>query len=277
MNKPTWIFRETSVPAIVARLRREWPGRRRPLTLQSLAQLLGYRSPRLIAMIEKGQRAPSDEFLTRLATKAALTTKQREYLELLARKKDPALPEKLETLRKESREPRVFPEETFRFMSDWRNMVLLQLFLTSKGENLKPERLKKRLKADLSVGDIEKSLELLLRLGVIAPQDDGYVFVPAELQATQDNIPSKARQDHHLAMMEQAKEALHRDLFDQRDMNSYTFRAPADRLQEMKSDVLEFLIKMNSKYHTKDARDVFQLNIQLFSHTRPEIPPGGTR
>lgn len=233
-----------------------------------MAQLLGYRSPRLIAMIEKGQRAPSVEFLDRLGRAAGLSAKQGEYLKLLAKKPTADLPQKLESLRREGRQTPRFPEETLRRMAEWQNFVLMQLFIANKGAANSAENLRRRLKAEISVAEIEASRRLLEDLGVIQADGDGYKLGLSELHATQEDTPSKARQDHHLAMMDRAREAMRTDLMDQRDFNSYTFRASPERMPEMKQDIHEFIVKMSSKYWDKNSADVLQLNVQLFSHTR---------
>lgn len=263
MESQTWIFSETSVPAVVARLRRQWPGRRRPLTLDGLSKVLGYKSPRLIAMIEKGQRAPSPEFIERLGEKAGFTTTEQEYLRLLTRPKE----ERLDELRKRHRTPAIISNDIFRMMSEWQHLVLMQLFAVVRPYDA--AKVRARLKRDLSVAQIEDSLKLLLDLGILKPDGDGFAVSQSGLQFTQDNMPSKAKQNHHAEMMERSRDAMKTDLMADRDFKSYTFRANPDRIDEMKRDLVEFIMVMSSKYWDDDAQDVFQLNLQLFKHTRP--------
>ena len=46
---------------------KNWKGRKKPLTLRQFSELLGYKSPRSIAMVLKGQRSPSQEMITQIA------------------------------------------------------------------------------------------------------------------------------------------------------------------------------------------------------------------
>src|SRR5438270_7004452 len=59
-------------------------GKRR-LTYRDWARRIGYRSPRGIAMVFKGQRLPSAEMVARLASDLKLSAPERKYLTLLVR------------------------------------------------------------------------------------------------------------------------------------------------------------------------------------------------
>src|SRR5687768_11524289 len=76
-------FAFKDIPEYLEALRAPKAARKRPLTLGQLSRHLGYRSPRTIAMVIKGQRKPSLELVERLSTWQCLSIREREYLSVL--------------------------------------------------------------------------------------------------------------------------------------------------------------------------------------------------
>lgn len=63
-----------------------FPGRRRPLTLRELTVRMGYRSPRSLAMVLKGQRPPTSAMAQAASRALGLQGLEALYLELLCRR-----------------------------------------------------------------------------------------------------------------------------------------------------------------------------------------------
>lgn len=250
--------------------------KRDKLNLEKWALELGYRSPSLLTMIIKGKRLPSFEFCEKISYNLGLNDKERRYFQLLVQhskqiEKGASTEITLHELSKISgKSEHTIKLSEFEFISDWQFLVLKQLIKT-KGFRENPEWISRRLNRKISPANVKKSIEKLVELGIFGRNKAGKLTLKRERLETVNDIPSPALKNHHLAMIDRAKEALVEQSVENRQFNSMTFRMDSDKKAEAKEKILQFIYEFNEEYGKEKAGgEVYQLNLQLFSHEKLE-------
>ncbi|MGZ3693744.1 MAG: DUF4423 domain-containing protein [Bdellovibrionota bacterium] len=259
-------------------VRINYPGLRRPITLERWAKKLNYRSPRSIAMVLKGQRLPSEDLVLAFSSDLNHSETERRYFELLVRKEKyrgnvpKAVAEELQKLNPKLIRRKAIDTEVFSYVSGWHHYVIRQLF-SVPGFDGSAEWIAKRLGDKLTKEDIEASLNLLERLKLIE-RDAGSgklrLASGSESLITMEDIPSTAVRKHHVEQMEQAKDALQRQQMTEREFNCLTLRVSRSKLPQIKKAIREFRDKFDKDFYEDDSKDVCQLNLQFFFHTVEE-------
>jgi uncharacterized protein (TIGR02147 family) len=113
--------------------------------------------------------------------------------------------------------------------------------------------------------EAEKSVELLLKLGLLTKKEDGTFTRTSASFTTGSQVRSVAVANYHKAMMRLASESIERIAASERDISSVTvaisqetYRMIRERLQRMRRELLELAET------DKNPERVVQLNLQLF-------------
>ncbi|MCM2278685.1 MAG: TIGR02147 family protein [Oligoflexia bacterium] len=252
---------------------------KRPLTLERLSSLVNYRSPRSLAMIMKGQRAPSVEMLQAISRAADLSTQEAAYLHLLgqkkrrelARKPSADLEERMKALRPRQFRARTIGSSAFACTAEWEHWVIRQLL---ELPDFKEDHrwICRKLRGKVTPKRANQALRNLLQAGVIErdPESGRLRIREGEAIATAFDIPSRAIRLHHSQMLERAREALNEQEVLEREFLAITLRFDKKRLFEAKSALRDFAADFVRRFgaDTNDtAGSVFQLNLNLFRHT----------
>ncbi len=245
-------------------------------SLNKWSAKMGYQSPRVIAMAMKGQRAPSEELQEKLADYLSLKGNKRKYFELLRKKAvlefkgDDALAIEQAIAKINPSNLQLTPIDTdqFEYISDWHHLVIKQMTkLKSFRNNL--SAISTRLKNKVCASKVDKSIELLKRLGHIKSINNGMLVHSSPIK-TGNSIPSIAIKRHHEGMLDRAKEALFEEDMNRRHFSSVTLAFSQADITEAKKMIEEFLNEFDARFmgseNTPD--DVYQINIQLFPHTK---------
>jgi uncharacterized protein (TIGR02147 family) len=272
------VFEFDDFRAYLNHVRTNYPGMKRPITLERWAKKLSYRSPRSIAMVLKGQRLPSEELVLAFANDLTHSENERRYFELLVRKEKyrgnvpKAIAEELQKLNPKLIRRRALDAEVFSYVSAWHNYVILQMFSTPGFRACKADDcvawVHRRLGEKITKEDVEASISLLERLKFIEKENSGRYRLSAEdpLIAIEE-IPSAAGRRHHNEQMDQAKDALQRAPGSEREFTCLTLRANRSKLPEIKKAIREFRDKFDKDFFDEQSEDVCQLNVQFFIHT----------
>jgi uncharacterized protein (TIGR02147 family) len=251
-------------------------GRRRPLTYSQLAKLLGYDSPRTVAMAWTKKRPLSKNLLSRIRIMAKLTPKQYVYLELLAEKEKKnshievsRQVQELATLAKTYRK-KSLPNRVFSLISDWQHAALHQLLQGQK--SFSAAALQKKLRGHLSVAAIEQAIENLLSLKILNYDANlGQFTETSENLVVGQDIPSKAIVAYHQQLLTLAEAALNEQLVSDRDFTGHTLRFNPEKIKEARDFIFNFVQEFNAEFFDQSASEIYQLNVQLFSHTKPGV------
>jgi len=245
-------------------------------TLTKWAKRLGYRSPSSLTMVLNGQRLPSQEMVRTLIDDLKLQGKEKEYFELLVelgrlQKRKKSSDSVLSRLNKLNNKTEYFQIDMSQFntISKWYYLVIKQL--VSAPDFIEDiDWIVKKLRRKVTAAQVKKALTDLETLGFIK-RLDGKIIKSEQATVTSNDIPSSAIKEHHTGMMQMAAEALYEQPIEKRQISSLTFKMNAQKLVQAKEELMNFLKDFNEKYSDSLASEVYQLNLQLFSHTREEI------
>lgn len=249
---------------------------RKNMSLRIWANKLGYKSPRSVGMIFDGHRLPSVAMLVQLAALLRLNSEETEYLLALlllekVKTRDGQLQAHEATIDRMNPSilgEKILSEASFRYIAQWQHLAIKQLF-TKQYQQVDVLALRKKLKNKLSEHEIQSAIENLLLLGLVEKSEagEGYRLKVGSI-STLDDIPSAAIRQHHSEMMTRAQEALLEDGVADREYTSATFSFERDKIGEVKELMRGFRNKLEKLFAQEGAKDVYQLNLQFFSHTR---------
>jgi len=248
----------------------------RPLNLSQWARKLGYRSPRSIAMVLKKQRLPTADMIGRLSESFAHSDTEHRYFELLVqlereRKRGRDFGNtlrKLETLNPNARRSQLLMADEFAFVSEWYHIVIKQLVATP-GFREDAAWVREVLRGKVSNEEFYNALKVMLQLGILKRHPrTRKLQVSRETLRTTEDIPSVAIRNHHRQMLTRAMESLEEQGVDEREITSKTLRMDPARMGDAKRDIRRFKQAFEKKYECLGSSAVYQLNLQLFPHTK---------
>jgi len=123
------------------------------------------------------------------------------------------------------------------------------------------------MRLNLPESTVEKSLELLERLGLIENNEGKYTRIKKKLRTTQD-IESRAIKNAHREKLQDSMVALETLPVELRDITSITCRLQREKLPEIKELIKEFRRSLAQFMENEEADEVYNLNIQLIPLTR---------
>ena len=245
-------------------------------SFQAWTKKLGYASPRTIAMVINGQRLPSTSLLFAIAKDLQMTENEKRYLELLVLKarfkksgKDVrSVDEELRRLSPLGPKKRKFLSEALTsHIANWHHVVIFQLAgAPDFREDL--NWIRSRLAFKLSEDQIADAIRTLLDLRLLERDPKDGKLRNGESFFTQDDVPSDAVRRHHRQMLLKASEALETQDILKREFQSLTFRLDPKKMSEAKKAIREFRDTFNKRFHSSKSSKVFQLNVNLFSHSK---------
>jgi uncharacterized protein (TIGR02147 family) len=255
------------------------PGSQRRWTLERWSEQLGLRSHRTMGMVFDGTRLPSSEMVDRLAATLQLPQREKTHLELLAKIErcrqrgtdHEYLLNEIKRLRSPEAPALLLTEAQFRVIAEWHVLVVKQLLETSSFQE-DPVWISRRLRGKVTPRQAAEALAILERAGHIERRDGRLLPRTRQRLTTAADVPSSTVRAHHRQMMERAAESLDELSVDQREFDSKTFRMNPSRLAEAKERLRAFRDAFLAEFGNDSGDHVFQLNSQLFEHTRPVRP-----
>lgn len=249
---------------------------KKDITLIELSKKIGYNSPSLLSIIANGKRLPSTDVLEALFDEWKIDNNLREIirirLEIEKRikknKSASSLIEKLSRIDKKKKYVTIQLEK-FNAIKEWYNLVLQMLVMTPafKEDYLLISQL---LKKKITPSQVKKGYETLIKSGllkrnVITGELESR-FADKSVETTHD-IPSEAIREHHRGMIYRALEAIGEQSVDQRHINSLTLQFEEIDMGDAKAAILNFVKDFNSRFYKNNSNNIYQLNVQFFSHT----------
>lgn len=158
-------------------------------------------------------------------------------------------------------------EDEFAVIKDWYYLAILNLAKLPDNQcnaHWIAERL--GLSLDLASGSLDK----LIDLGLIKNIEGKLVRTLMPITTSVD-IPSSSIREHHRQSMEKAICALEEVAIELRDFATVTYVLHPDKLPEIKKMIHSFHRKLGKILPTKDATDVYRLNIQFFPLTKSKF------
>lgn len=279
-SKEISVFAFRKPVEFLARLRLNYPGFRRPITLQRWAQRLGYKSPRSLAMVLDGTRQPTTQMILALARDLSWTAEEKRYFEILVlqtryEKNGKAVPEALEQelklLSPRTIKKRILEDKDFEAISSWPHWAIGQLAFSADFPD-DPVTISRRMRFPLTSDNVRECLQRLERLGILerdAKTGRLQASDAASFTVGNANMPSRAIQRSHKQSLRLAEEALNVIPSEERYFTSLTVLMNRKRLEEARRFVKEFRNRFDKAFFDAEGDDVFQLSFQFFELTKP--------
>lgn len=244
------------------------------LTLQELAEKLGYNSASTLSMVAKGQRLPSNSLLEALFQEWKVSSEERERirlnLEIEKRKKKGKPVFNLASRFNDLAPYHKIDLTGFKLIRDWYVMVV-KLLVSGRGfKDLDGDHvaISRRLRKKVSPKQVKDALGLLEEAGMLKRDTRSGKLKPvAENTETTHEISSEAIRENHRGMMNRALEALEEQSVAQRQFNSVALQFDSENLPLAKKRILDFVKRFNEEFGSDESDQVYQLNVQFFEHT----------
>ncbi len=244
--------------------------RNRHFSYRYFAQKTGV-SPSVLKDIISGRRNLTLPVMQKYASAMGLSSRETGYFEVLVRfvnsRKSIEKNEYFtEMIRLRGRAGIKFlGEDHYDFFSKWYHSVIRELVtLPDFREN--PEWIAKRLKPSITPVQVKKSLELLLKIGILIRDKNGRLIQKDSVISSEYEMASAALRNFHSQMVELANEAIEGAPREHREISSVTlglsekcFNRIKERIRIFKEEILNMVIEDKS-----DSETVCQLNFQLF-------------
>lgn len=243
-------------------------------TLKTLSERLDLKSPSLLSMVANGKRLPSEALLEKLFTVWKTGAKERKFLRLQLKleKKHQKGKEALSLMQeiKKLNPPSAFYKlklKQIESVRDW-HVLVVRALANSPDFKAAPQWISERLRNKISPKQARTALNLLIDRGLLE-QDakTGKVTVCQDYVETSHEIPSEAIRQHHRGMLNRALEALNEQSVAERLFNSITLNFKPEDLELAKKRIVDFNRAFHEEFGHNTSDTVYQLNVQLFSHT----------
>ncbi len=235
-----------------------------------IGQKAGFKSAGFFSNILQGRRNISSNIIFKFAELFNFNKKQTEYFELLvlydqstehSRKK--YYFEKLLAMRKSK--VHELTAEQYQYFDKWYNVAIRELlnYFPFRGDF---NQLGKMLNPPISASEARKSVNLLLKLGLIEEREDHTYRVTNKTITSYPHVPLVAIHNFQLATMDLGKEAIDRFPRDKRSVSTLTlslskesYKAIEEKLAIFRRDVLDLV-----KNDRNRVDRVYQFNFQIY-------------
>jgi len=239
-------------------------------------------APSLLADIIEGRRSLSLEVMEKYATALGMTERERRYFGHMvrfvnarkSREKNEAFGE-MSVLRRQTYLRFLDPVQ-YEFWSQWHHAAVREL-VTIEGFQEDPDWIAKHLEPRITPVQARKSLELLLKLGLLVRGDNGKLHPADPAISSEYETPSLVIRHFNQEMISQALTAADRILPADREIGGLTLGLSKEcydrvkqRIRIFKEEILTMVLE-----DSRASELVAQLNIQLFPLTASANKPEG--
>ena len=245
----------------------------RSMSFRRLSKQSGFSSPNFYKLVMDGQRNLSGEAAERVAAALKLNDDEVSFFIALVdfdqaenRTKKNESFERISASRHFRKAGRIEPD-FFEYLSHWYYPTIREM--TARPDfRLDAGWISTQLAPEVPVEDVERALEVLLRLGFIVDTPEGVRRGDASL-TTGHEVNSLAIVNYHHQMIERGAESIERIPREFRDISALTMCVRPEQVPELKRRVHAFretLMALTDPI--EDPTTVYQLNVQLFPLNR---------
>jgi uncharacterized protein (TIGR02147 family) len=239
------------------------------LSHRYLCRRLGLASPNFIMLVMQGKRSISRSLAFRISEEFKHSARETEYFECMVgfaqaktmSEKDRYFSRML-ALRKTTDVSKI-DQHQYDYYSNWYNLVVREL-VTSPEFKGDYNWLAKNVRPAITPSQARRSIELLLKLGLIKKKNGGFVHSSAMI-TTGPEVTSLAVANFHRTMAGKAAEAVNTARKEDRDITACTVFISRKGYEEIKNAVAECRKKVLAITETDEQVDrVYQVNFQVF-------------
>lgn len=238
-----------------------------------ISRRLGLSSPNFILMVIQGKRNLTPSLAFKLSEELKIKDKEAEYFENMvgflqaktSKEKDKYF-NRLMLLRRNTNNAAKIEEYQYEYYSNWYNLAVRELvtYPDFKGDY---KWLAKKVSPPITPSQAKRSVELLLKLGLIKKKGKSYIR-SSPVISTGAEVSSLAIVNFHKKMSEIAAHSLDTAPRDERDITSCTINISEGDIKIIKEIIADCRKKILSIAKESDPADrVYQINFQAFPIT----------
>jgi uncharacterized protein (TIGR02147 family) len=240
-----------------------------------IAQKVGFTSAGFFANIIQGKRNISPEFIFGFAQLFKFKKSETEYFELLVNFDQSKHHEQKKyyfekILSSKKSKLKVTEKQNYEFYSKWYYTAVREILDIFKFDGENYMELAKRVSPSITMTEAKKSVELLLNMGFIRKNNDGYFEQTDAFITTGYEAQSVAITNFLVSTIDLAKQAIDRYPREQRSMSAVSFsiseegyKAIDERLKTFRREILE-IAKAD-----KNSDRIYHVNFQIFPLSKP--------
>jgi uncharacterized protein (TIGR02147 family) len=244
-----------------------------PFSHRYLALKLGLATPNLIMLIMQGKRNLTDSICFKLIKFLKLGRRESRYFEAMVgfaqskshEEKDRHFSTMLELRSKTAAS--LLEKKQYDYYSNWYNLVIREL-VTIPGWNGDYRQLAKMVSPPILPKQAERSVALLIDLGLIKKKDGGYIQLDPVI-TTGPEANSIAVANYHRKMAELAAQSYDRHQKQSRTITACTLALTEEDFIRLKKEIADFRAKaMDFAQDVRKGAQIYQINFQAFPVSR---------
>lgn len=249
------------------------------LSYREFARRAGYRSPNLFQLVLAGRRRLNRAAAMGTARALGLKAREQDFFETLVafgqadfHAERDAFYQKLLRF-KEHRAARLLDTHQYEYGSNWYNPVVRELLIHPAHDGT-AEWIAERISPSVTVTQVEKSIELLVKLGLVARDPaTGRWRQTSSTVSTPRGVRTLAAANLLRSGIDLAAEALESVPPEQRDMRSVILGVSFEAYEEIRTRFRAFWEELLQFVSTQDRPEtVCQINMQLFPLVKEKGP-----
>lgn len=247
---------------------------RASFSFRTFSQRAGFRSTNFFKLVMDGDRNLTEESLPNFMKGLRLNKQEQEFFRNLVffnqakthEQRDFYYQRLLRSRKYNQLKP--IEKSQYDFYSTWYHPVIRELAI-SKDFDGAPKWIAEQISPSITVAQVEKSIELLERLGFIEKAGPKKWRQSSPLISTGPEVTSLILMNYHHNLLDLTKEILTNVPADKRDVSAMTLGIVKDRLPTLKKKIQEFR-KEVLKFVALDTHPdtVVQLNVQMYPMTQ---------
>ena len=249
---------------------------RASVSFRTFSKRAGFKSTNFFKLVMEGERNLTEESLLKFALGLSLNKQETEFFKNLVHftqatthaEKDTHYQQLIRSKKFSQLKP--IDKQQYEYYSAWYHPVIREL-IVSKNFDGTPTWVSRRLFPSVTEAQVEKSFEILEKLGLVEKTSQGQWKQTSTLLSTGAEVSSLVIMNYHKNLLDLTKEILEKVPSQQRDVSTMTLGVTKERLPQIKRKVQEFrqeILKLVSM--DTEPEEVLQLNIQLFPVTRTD-------
>lgn len=245
--------------------------RRSAFSYRYFSKKAGLRSPNLLKLVIDGERNLGPDSVHKFIQALGLSGKEADFfLDLVTFAQAPSVAEKNRAFERISasrrfRSARRIDGSLFDYLSHWYYPAIREL--TARPDFVEdPKWLARQLQPRISVAEAERSLSLLLSLGLIVRNPKtGRIERGEPTLTTEHEVTSLAVKNFHRQMLERASDSIDTVKPNRRDLAALTVCVSEKTAGLIKERIHQFREEIAQLCdQDEEARTVYQMNVQLF-------------
>jgi uncharacterized protein (TIGR02147 family) len=240
---------------------------------RSFARQAGFNTSNFMHLVMTGKRNLTKDSITKIAPAMKLKKREWEYFENLVffcqaetvKDREHYLA-RLNTIRKGAFFKQLGGDH-YEYIANWLNSVVRELAGMTRGK-ADETRLSARIAAHVTPAEVRKSLDLLVRLGMLSRTPEGGYKQTDSLLSTGPGITGIAAAQYHIGTMALAAQAIERFKPEDRELVGMTLGVSRQTFERIRERMWEFRQEILAMADDPSPEQVYQLSIQLFPMTK---------